>query len=173
MSKSELEQLRPIVDGVKERLPGAILREEDSYGDLVLVVDRKHSHGVLKELREQDFDLLADIAGVDLLKVEHTERFLLVYNLYSVPKNLRIRLKVYVPEDDMNVPSATDIWQSANWAEREAYDMFGFNFEGHPNLVRILTHRQFEGHALRKDYPVMKGQWASGVSDLMPDMERE
>ena len=173
MSTNELEQLRPIVDGVNERLPGAIQREEDSFGDLVLVVDRKQSHDVLKDLRAQGFDLLADIAGVDLLNVEHTERFLVVYNLYSISKDLRVRLKVYVPEDDMNVSSVTDVWNSANWAEREVYDMFGLNFEGHPNLVRILTHRQFEGHALRKDYPVMKGQWASGVSDLMPDMERE
>jgi len=173
MSKNEREQLRPIVDDIKGRLPGAILNEEDSFGDLVLVADRKQSHDVMKQLRAQGFDLLADIAGVDLLKVEHTERFLVVYNLYSIPRDLRVRVKVYVPEDDMNVPSVTDIWQSANWAEREAYDMFGFHFEGHPNLVRILTHRQFEGHALRKDYPVMKGQWASGVSDLMPDMERE
>jgi NADH/F420H2 dehydrogenase subunit C len=173
MSTSELEQLRPIVDGINERLPGAIQSEEDSHGDLVLVVDRKLSHDMLKDLRAQGFDLLADIAGVDLLNVEHTERFLVVYNLYSIENDLRVRVKVYVPEDDMNVSSVTDVWQSANWAEREAYDMFGFKFEGHPNLVRILTHREFEGHALRKDYPVMKGQWASGTSDLIPDMERE
>ncbi len=173
MSANEREQLRPIVDGIKERLPGAVQSEEDSYGDLVLVADRKQSHDFLKELRGQGFDFLLDIAGVDLLNVEHTERFLIVYNLYSIPNDLRLRVKVYVPEDDMSVSSVTDIWRSANWAEREAYDMFGFNFEGHPNLVRILCHREFEGHALRKDYPVMKGQWASGMSDLMPDMDRE
>ncbi|MDH3216997.1 MAG: NADH-quinone oxidoreductase subunit C [Candidatus Krumholzibacteria bacterium] len=117
--------------------------------------------------------MLLDIAGVDMLKLEHDERYLVVYMLYSIPNDLRLRVKVHVPEDDMNVSSVTDIWQSANWAEREAYDMFGFNFEGHPNLVRILCHREFVGHALRKDYPVMKGQWATGTSDLMPDMERE
>jgi NADH/F420H2 dehydrogenase subunit C len=173
MSANEREQLRPMVDGIKERLPGAIKSEEDSYGDLVLVADRKQSHDVLKDLRGQGFDMLLDMAGVDLLNVEHTERFLIVYNLYSMSNDLRVRVKVYVPENDMSLSSVTDIWQSANWAEREAYDMFGFNFEGHPNLVRILCHREFEGHALRKDYPVMKGQWASGFSDLMPDMERE
>jgi NADH:ubiquinone oxidoreductase subunit C len=73
----------------------------------------------------------------------------------------------------MNLATATDLWQSANWAEREAFDMFGFNFKGHPNLTRILCHFQFVGHALRKDYPIMKGQWASGTSDLRPDLERE
>ena len=173
MSTNERERLRPIVDGIKERLPAAIRSEEDSHGDLVLVVDRMQSHDVLRELRDQGFELLLDIAGVDLLKLEHTDRFLVVYNLYSIARDLRLRIKVPVAEDNMSVPSVTDLWQAANWAEREAYDMFGFNFEGHPNLVRILCHREFEGHALRKDYPVMKGQWAAGSSDLMPDIERE
>jgi len=173
MSANERERLQPIVDGVRQRLPNAVLSEEDSYGDLVLVVDRKQSHDVLKDLREQGFDLLLDIAGVDLLKLEHTERFELVYNLYSFGKDLRIRVKVSVPEDQLTVSSVTDIWHAANWAEREAYDMFGFNFEGHPNLSRILCHHEFVGHALRKDYPVMKGQWATGSVDLMEDLERE
>lgn len=173
MSNQERERLTPIVDGIKKRLPGAIQKEEDSYGDLVLVIDRKQSHDVLRQLRDEGFDLLLDIAGIDMLKLEHVERFQLVYNLYSIAKDLRLRVRVHVPEGDMNVPSVTDVWESANWAEREAYDMFGFNFEGHPNLARILCHREFEGHALRKDYPVMKGQWASGTSDLMPDIERE
>jgi NADH/F420H2 dehydrogenase subunit C len=170
---SEREQLTPIVEGLKQNLAGAILGEEDSYGDLVLVVDRKQSHDVLRSLRHAGFDLLLDITGVDMLNLEHEERFLLVYNLYSLPKDLRLRVKVYVPEDDMNVPSITDIWHAANWGEREAYDMFGFNFEGHPNLARILCHREFEGHALRKDYPVMKGQWATTTADLMADLEKE
>jgi NADH-quinone oxidoreductase subunit C len=173
MSSNERERLQPIVDGIKEGVPGSVLREEDSYGDLVLVVDRRQSHDVLRGLREQGFDLLLDMAGVDMLKLEHTDRFFLVYNLYSIANGLRLRVKIPVPEDDMNVPSVTDIWEAANWAEREAYDMFGFNFEGHPNLARILCHREFEGHALRKDYPVMKGQWASKTSDLMPDIEKE
>lgn len=173
MSNNERERLTPTIDGVKKQLPGAIQQEEDSYGELVLVVDRKQSHEVLKLLWENGFDLLLDIAGIDRLKLDHVERFELVYNLYSIAKDLRLRVRIHVPEDDMNVPSVTDIWQAANWAEREAYDMFGFNFGGHPNLVRILCHREFQGHALRKDYPVMKGQWATGTSDLMPDIDEE
>jgi NADH-quinone oxidoreductase subunit C len=173
MSNVERERLQPIVDRITERFPGAILREEDSYGELVVVVDRKQAHDVLRECRDRGFNLLLDIAGVDLLGLDHTDRFMLVYNLYSIPNDLRLRVKVFVPEDDMNVSSVSDVWKAANWAEREAYDMFGFHFEGHPNLVRILCHREFVGHALRKDYPVMKGQWASGTADLMPDLERE
>jgi NADH-quinone oxidoreductase subunit C len=173
MSTVERERLKPIVDRIKERFPGAILGEEDSYGDLVVVADRGKAHDVLRELRDVGFNMLLDIAGVDLLGVEHTDRYMLVYNLYSIPADLRLRLKVFVPENDMNVSSVCDVWQAANWAEREAYDMFGFHFEGHPNLERILCHREFVGHALRRDYPVMKGQWATGTSDLMPDLERE
>ena len=170
---SEREKLQPIVEQIGKALPGAILREEDSYGELVIVAARKQSHDVLKALKEAGFDMLLDIAGVDLLNVEHEERFLAVYILYSLSKDLRLRVKVPVPEDDMNVPSATDLWKAANWAEREAYDQFGFHFEGHPNLERILNHREFVGHPLRKDYPIMKGQWATRTADLMPDLERE
>ena len=173
MSNKQNEQLEAIVAGVKERLPNAITSEATPYGDTVLMVKRNQCHDVMKELRGEGFNLLLDIAGVDLLNVEHKNRFELVYNLYSLSTDLRLRVKISVPEDDMNVPSMTDIWQSANWAEREAYDMFGFKFEGHPNLVRILCHSEFEGHALRKDYPVMKGQWATKTADLEPELDRE
>lgn len=173
MNERENAQLEEIIARIEQQLPEAVRAREDSYGDLVIVVSRGELHDVLKALKGAGFDLLLDIAGVDLLEIEHTDRFQVVYNLYSLPKGLRLRVKVFVPESDMNVPSVSDIWHSANWAEREAYDMFGFNFEGHPNLARILCHREFEGHALRKDYPVMKGQWATKAADLIPDLERE
>lgn len=167
------DQLQQIVDKVSQNLRGAITGEEDSYGDRVLVVARDHVHDTLAAFKTEGFDLLLDIAGVDLLNIEHTERFILTYNLYSMKTDLRLRIKVFVAEEDMKVTSVSDLWESANWAEREAYDMFGFEFEGHPNLSRILCHREFEGHALRKDYPLMKGQWATTASDLMVDLERE
>ena len=167
------DQLQQIVDKVSQNLGGAIMREEDSYGDRVLVVTRDRVHDTLAAFKAEGFDLLLDIAGVDLLNVEHTERFMLTYNLYSMKTSLRLRIKVFVAEDEMKVASVADLWESANWAEREAFDMFGFEFEGHPNLARILCHREFEGHALRKDYPIMKGQWATTASDLTVDLERE
>jgi NADH-quinone oxidoreductase subunit C len=173
MMDSALEQLDKILAGVEKRLPGTVGDVDRSFGDMTLIVDRGRVHDVLKHLKEDNFDVLIDIAGVDACDLGRQERFELVYMLYSIPHNLRLRVKVFVPEDNMELPTATDLWQSANWAEREAYDMFGFHFKGHPNLVRILCHREFEGHALRKDYPVMKGQWATGTSDLRPDLERE
>jgi len=168
-----MDNLESAIQALRERMPDAVEAVEVSYGDTVLVADRGRIHEVLSELRGQGFDFLLDIAGVDGLHLGRRERFELVYNLYALSGDLRLRVKVFVPESDMRLPTATDLWQSANWAEREAYDMFGFKFEGHPNLERILCHREFAGHALRKDYPVMKGQWASGTSDLKPDLEKE
>lgn len=173
MNDGDRERLNAVIDDLRKDLPGSVLETQDSYGDVVIVVDRRRSHDVLKWLKESGFNLLLDIGGVDRLRLPHKDRFELFYVLYSLSTDLRLRVKLAVPEDDLNVPSATDLWEAANWAEREAFDMFGFKFEGHPNLTRILCHREFEGHALRKDYPVMKGQWATTTSDLSKDIERE
>jgi len=147
----------------------------DEYGDLVLVAGVECVHDLLAWLRdERGFDLLLDIAGVDCLELEDApERFEVEYVLYGVSSGQRVRVRLHVPETCLDVPTATDLWQSANWAEREAYEMFGFNFVGHPCLTRLLTHHEFEGHPLRKDYPVMGGQWCSTTSDLTPELEEE
>jgi NADH/F420H2 dehydrogenase subunit C len=168
-----MENLDGILKALKEAHADAVDAVDDSFGDVVLTIARPRLLDVLTFLKKQGFDLLLDIAGVDNLNRGGKERFEIVYMLYSMRQDLRLRLKVFVPEDDMNVPTATGLWEAANWGEREAFDMFGFNFEGHPNLERILCHREFVGHALRKDYPTLKGQWATGTADLRPDLERE
>jgi NADH-quinone oxidoreductase subunit C len=170
-----MKTLDSVIDGVKERFGEAVEAVERPYGDAVLTVGKVRVHDVLAGLKADGFDFLLDIAGVDGVGLGpgRRERFEVVYILYSLPADLRLRVKVFVPENDMRLPTATDLWESANWAEREAFDMFGFDFAGHPNLARILCHREFVGHALRKDYPVMKGQWATGTSDLRPDIEKE
>ncbi|HFE52504.1 MAG TPA: NADH-quinone oxidoreductase subunit C, partial [Bacteroidetes bacterium] len=104
------------------------------------------------------FNFLMDLTAVDYLNFGRKPRFEVVYNLYSLMKNLRLRLRVPVPEEDPVVRTVTHLWKSANWAEREVWDMFGIRFEGHPNLKRILLYEEFEGHPLRKDYPVNKRQ---------------
>ena len=81
-----------------------------------------------------------------------------MYQLYSISLNHRLRVKVPVPADDPAVATASTLWKSANWAEREAWDMFGIRFEGHPDLRRILMYPEFQGHPLRKDYPVNQRQ---------------
>jgi NADH-quinone oxidoreductase subunit C len=168
-----METLDSIIEKLRAETGDAVETVESPYGDVVLTVQRSRVHDVLSNLRAKGFDFLVDIAGVDGLRLGRKERFELIYNLYSLRDGLRLRVKVFVPESDMKVPTATDLWEAANWAEREAFDMFGFDFTGHPNLARILCHREFVGHALRKDYPIMKGQWATGTSDLRTDIEKE
>ena len=123
-------------------------------GDLpTLRVDKRALPGLARRLKDDpalDFKLLSDVCGVDYPGRE--ERFEVVYHLYSVTHGHRIRLQVPVREDDALVPSVYGVWKAADWFEREAYDMFGIRFEGHPNLKRILCHPSFQGHALRKDY---------------------
>ncbi len=117
------------------------------------VVRREVLLDLCRELRDGSatrFDMLLDICGVDY--PDRDQRFEAVYHLYSVPRGERLRLKVPVSESDPRIPSVVPVWRAADWFEREAYDLFGLIFEGHPNLRRILTHDGFQGHALRKDY---------------------
>ena len=102
---------------------------------------------------EEKFDLLTDLTAVDWPKRE--KRFDLVLNLYSFPKNERLRLKVQVGEGEP-VASVAVVWPTANWMEREVYDMFGMIFEGHPNLTRLLLPEEWQGFPLRKDYDILK-----------------
>jgi NADH-quinone oxidoreductase subunit C/D len=116
-------------------------------------VDRSRLVEILKTLRDHpdlECDLLLDICGVDY--PEREERFEVVYHLASLGKGHHFRLKVPVEEDEPSVPSAYRIWKAADWFEREAWDLMGIRFDGHPNLKRILTHEAFQGHPLRKDY---------------------
>ena len=106
------------------------------------------------------FDLLLDLVGVD--RLGHPDapapRFEVIYHLRSLAHGQRIRLHVPVPDETLEIPSLWRTWHAANWLEREAWDLFGIRFAGHPNLRRILCHHRFEGHALRKDYPIQRRQ---------------
>lgn len=117
----------------------------------------------LKETPELDFNYLMDLSAVDYLffaggRIQKEFRFEVVCHFYSIKHNHRLRLKVQVDEKDPEVESLTALWPSANWYEREVWDMFGIRFKGHPNLKRILMYEEFKGHALRKDYPFDKRQ---------------
>ncbi len=121
----------------------------------------------LKEDKELAFDYLTDVTGVDYLKMEREPRFDAVYHLYSFKNNVRLRVKCGVPEEDMDIPSLTPLWGAANWLEREAFEMFGFNFVGHPDLRRLLLPDVFDGFPLRKDYP-LRGR---GERDVILDLK--
>ncbi|MBI4518942.1 MAG: NADH-quinone oxidoreductase subunit C [Deltaproteobacteria bacterium] len=144
---------------LQELFGDKLLSAHDQCGDDTIVVGRDHMIEVLRQLRERPefaFDLLADETAADYLGV--SPRFELVCHLYSLSHNRRLRVKVPVPEDDPVVPSLVPLWKSANWLEREVWDMFGIRFSGHPDLRRILLYEQFVGHPLRKDYPVNQRQ---------------
>ncbi len=151
-SITESSTRRP--DPAKLLPDGAVTSSErGADGHSVLTVDRSRLLEVLRALKERpelDCDLLLDICGVDYPRRD--PRFEVVYHIASLAHDHRFRVKVPVAEDDATMPSAYSIWKAADWFEREAYDMFGITFEGHPNLRRILTHEAFHGHALRKDY---------------------
>lgn len=134
------------------------------------VVDRDQVRPVLAFLRDDPalgFDFLADVTVVDHLRLEDPlvrERFAVVYQLLSLKHNHRFQLKARVPEDDPTAPSVYDLWKSAMWGEREAYDMYGVEFDGHPDLRRLLMPEAYPGYPLRKDYP-LRGR---GERDAFP-----
>jgi NADH-quinone oxidoreductase subunit C len=124
-------------------------------GETTVVVPREHLRRACEFLINDKnllFTFLSDITAVDKFPLE--PRFELNYHLLSLERRERIRLKVRVPGSDAVVPSVTPIWPAANWHEREAFDLMGVRFEGHPDLTRILMPDDWEGYPLRKDYPV-------------------
>ncbi len=144
-----------VVEALQARFPEAIVSTHAWRGDETVVVRKEHLVEVCRFLKtdpEMDFKMPVDVCGVDYLGRKEP-RFEVVYHLYSVTKRHRIRLKVEVPEDDLEVPSVIGVWRGVDWFEREAFDMIGVRFTGHPNLKRVLLYPEFEGHPLRKDYP--------------------
>jgi NADH-quinone oxidoreductase subunit C len=131
------------------------LQEWDAQAVAEVVVPREHLRRAAEFLvndRALQFTFLSDITAVDKFPLE--PRFELNYHLLSLEYRKRIRLKVRIPGDDPVIDSVTSIWPAANWHEREAFDLMGIRFEGHPDLTRILMPDDWEGYPLRKDYPV-------------------
>ena len=153
-----------ILDEVRARFGGAVLETHSHRGDHTAVVERGALRDVLAFCRDSDalaFDVLMDLTAVDYAKFPGREdgpRFEVVYHLYSLAHNHRLRVKVPVEEDDARVRSAVPLWPIANWFEREVWDMFGIRFDGHPDLRRLLMYEEFVGHPLRKDYPINRRQ---------------
>jgi len=146
--------LGDLADTLTAKLADAVLSTEVKFGELTVTVARKAIGSVLRMLRDDGacrFEVLIDICGVDWPGREN--RFDVVYHLLSPRVNQRIRVKLETNETDP-VPSAVDIFPAANWFEREAYDMYGIFFSGHPDLRRLLTDYGFQGHPLRKDFPL-------------------
>jgi len=164
----------PVLD---RRFPDGSVRVEPRPGSDVptLDADAASFHDAALFLRDDPaaaYDLLLDLASVDRLKLDGSPsfrgdgRFLLNALLYSTRRNEHLRLRVAVPASDPRLPTLTDVWPAANWFEREAWDLMGIRFDGHPNLARLLTHNGFVGHALRKDYEAGQ-RWLCTEEDVL------
>ncbi len=145
---------------VTETFGQYVLSHDDFRGDLSLYIKAEGLIPICEAFLEDDslqVHFLADLTVVDWLDTERGDehgRFEVVYNLWSMRHNYRFFLKVFLPDTEPRVASLTDLWQGANWMEREAYDLFGIDFVGHPNLEKILTPDDLDGFPLRKDFPL-------------------
>ncbi len=161
------ETLHELGEYIAQKLPDSVLGQQVAYGDLSLDVPRDKLVSLVRFLHDDTrlrFISLVDICGVDY--PARAERFDVVYHLLSPTRNLRIRLKISTDEATP-VASVTEVFPGANWYEREAFDMFGILFTGHPDLRRLLTDYGFDGYPLRKDFPT------SGYVELRYDESRK
>ena len=169
---SKLETLKANLEAA---FGGRLTSITESIGELTIVVKADDYLEVAKRLRDDAtlcFEQLIDLCGIDYQTygegAYEGPRFAAVLHLLSVSKNWRLRVRVFAPDDEVPlVASVVDIWSSANWYEREAFDLYGIVFEGHPDLRRILTDYGFIGHPFRKDFPV------SGYVEMRYDPEEK
>jgi NADH-quinone oxidoreductase subunit C len=144
---------------VLEEFPDAVLDWHNARGDDTVVVKREAIVALCRFLKQEPglhYNLFLDLTAADYLPRE--PRFEVVIHLYSVPHKHRLRLKVPLSEGDPSMDTLTGVWRGTDWFEREAWDMYGIVFHGHPNLKRVLLYEAFEGHPLRKDYPIERRQ---------------
>ena len=148
------DALKAIGEKIALTMPDAVTGVQDSFGEITVLAKAERIVDVLTYLRDDpagQFICFTDLCGADY--PEREKRFDVVYQLLSPVKNLRVRVKIQTDEATP-VPSAIPVFPAANWCERETYDLFGVVFDGHPDLRRILTDYGFEGHPLRKDFPM-------------------
>ena len=147
-----------VVVKLRATFPDSIIEVKEFRGDITVTIKKEDLLSIMQFLRDDEelrFNYLASITGVDYLKMEGVEtRLAVVYHLYSFKNNRRLAIKTFVPEDSLEIDSVYPLWKTADWQEREIYDLFGISFKGHPALKRIFLPEDFEGHPLRKDYPL-------------------
>ncbi len=167
------DTIQTLAAKAQERFAPAIERSIVAAGELTIEVNRDRVHDVCLALRDEPgfaFEIMIDLCGVDYLNYGDAPRtdprFAVVYHLLSVTNNQRIRVRSFLDDESPRVPTVVDIWASANWYEREAFDLFGILFDDHPDLRRLLTDYGFVGHPFRKDFPL------SGNVEMRYDPER-
>jgi NADH-quinone oxidoreductase subunit C len=146
----------PLVAALQQADQGWVGEVIEAFGEVTVIVPREKIAEIcsfLKTSPELEFNFLSDICGADR-GPEEEPRFEVNYHLFSTTKHHRLRLKVLLNDEDTHVPTVTGVWRTANWHERETFDLMGVHFDGHPDLRRILLPDDWEGHALRKDFPL-------------------
>jgi NADH-quinone oxidoreductase subunit C len=139
---------------LKEKFAASIIDVVEFRGEVTVTVAKSAIIEILSFLKlSLQYNLLTDLTAVDYLGKKE-ERFMMVYQLYSIPNKDRLRIKTPVTEVECTIPTASVVWKTANWLEREVFDLFGITFSGHPDLRRILMTDDWVGHPLRKDYPL-------------------
>jgi NADH-quinone oxidoreductase subunit C len=160
------EFLNKVEEKLNEKFPGELVKAELLYDFPVITIKSHSSHDILKFLKEDsefNFHFLTDLTG---MQTEDEKELGVIYHLHNMPKNIRLRVKTFIPMSSPDIKSVTDIWAGANWMERETYDFFGVKFAGHPNLVRILNVDEMDIFPLRKEYP-LEDQTRDDKSDKM------
>jgi NADH/F420H2 dehydrogenase subunit C len=164
-----------ITQAIQDRFGDQVLETNAFRGDETVILRLDALEPVLRFLRDEpglEFNFLMDIGGVDYLTypASKRERMEVVYHLYSLRWGHRVRIKVPVPFQG-HVASVHHLWESADWAERECWEMFGITFDGHPNLRCLLTHKDFKGHPLQKSYQLKKRQVLNESDTMVEEME--
>ena len=168
------DRLEILATALKETLGERVRSLDVARGEITIVVGADGYLDTLRDLRDTPalgFDMLIDLCGVDYRTFGEGAwegpRYAAVLHLLSLPNNWRVRVRAFAPDDDFPVlPSAVDVWPAVNWFEREAFDLYGIVFAGHPDLRRLLTDYGFVGHPFRKDFPV------SGYVEMRYDPEQ-
>jgi NADH-quinone oxidoreductase subunit C len=145
--------LQAVVDKLRAKFGDTVLDEKEFRGEVTVVVKKEEIVAVCTFLKDElGFNFLTDLCGVDYLGT--APRFMVVYHLYNIGTHQRFRVKASVEESDARIDTVSGVWSTANWHERECYDLMGISFNNHPDLRRILLPDEWEGHPLRKDYPL-------------------
>ncbi|MFN3604905.1 MAG: NADH-quinone oxidoreductase subunit C [Leptonema sp. (in: bacteria)] len=166
-----------LLEKIQRRHKDDIVNHYEEYEILNLVIKHQIIRNFIQHLKESPelkFEMLVDLVSIDYSKYPEPKqgRFGLVYHLKSLTHNHRVAVRVFLSEEDPEIDSIHDFYKNANWLEREAWDQMGIRFKGHPNLKRLLNHKDFVGHPLRKDYPIDRRQWLFEPDDLMDEMKK-
>ncbi|MCH8557271.1 MAG: NADH-quinone oxidoreductase subunit C [Balneolia bacterium] len=168
MNKTEL--LTRILNELKDEFGDAVIESKTHAGDRQTRVSREKIHEICSWLKEKhSFDYLVDVFGADRFTSE--DRFEVIYHIISLKTGVRIFIKTWLPEENPQLPTVTDIWPGANWNEREIWDMYGVRFENHPDLRRIFLPEDFKYHPLRKEFPLLGIPGSFELPSTTPDSE--